>query len=58
MFPGGSLKRVKGSNRQQVYFASHALQTFTPKTLKIYGRVLDENGANVIDKNGSAVTII
>lgn len=28
MLPSGSQKIIKGSNKQQVYYASHAMQTF------------------------------
>ena len=57
MLPGGSMTPVKGTVPTQVYFASHAMHTFSPYDLTVYGRVLDENGTPVSDVTNDAITI-
>lgn len=57
MLPEGSVIQVKGSNKQTVYFASHAMQTFTVDVVTVFGRVLDENGLPINDLSNQALTV-
>ena len=57
MLPVGSVIQVKGSNKQTVYFASHAMQTFTVDVVTVFGRVLDENGLPINDLSNKALTV-
>ena len=58
MLPEGSVIPVKGTNKQTVYFASHGMPTFqTDNQVKVFGRVLDENGLYVNDVSTNAISV-
>ena len=56
--PGTTFKTVTGTTAQQVYYASHQMNTFSATQVPVYGKVVDLQGALLSSPAGETFEVV